>query len=48
MKIGDVKIQLEMAKDLLHHLEIVRLCMCVGRHHCWAVGPLGLGLILSI
>jgi hypothetical protein len=22
--------------------------MCVGRHHCWAAGPLGLGLSLSI
>jgi hypothetical protein len=22
--------------------------VCVGRHHCWAAGPLGLGLNLSI
>jgi hypothetical protein len=29
---------------------IVRLCVgvCVGRHHCWAASPLGLGLSLYI
>jgi hypothetical protein len=28
----------------------VKLCVsvCVGRHHCWAAGPLGLGLSLYI
>jgi hypothetical protein len=26
----------------------VRLCVCVGRHHYWAAGPLGLGLSLYI
>jgi hypothetical protein len=24
------------------------VCECVGRHHCWAAGPLGLGLGLSL
>jgi hypothetical protein len=26
----------------------VRLCVCVGRHHCWAASPLGLGFHVSL
>jgi hypothetical protein len=30
------------------HNAAVRLCVCVGRHHCWAAGPLVLGSCKSI
>jgi hypothetical protein len=45
-----MKQKTRLYKENLVILLCVRPCVlvCVGRHHCWAVGPLGLGLSLYI